>query len=258
MRSIRALGCAIIGICVLFLLAFPYPGTAAVGVSLKTYKDDVEINQVEKGHEFLVRVYVSSATDLYGSAFDLVYDPQFLNVIDTKPDLSKVYPRTTEGDLLSEAGTAKTFLLAALEDNASGKVVVGISRTGATAGLDVGETPGLLLAVHFQAVATSEEATNIAFALQGLQNSELNDIAVDTWQSGGITVMDLIIRKLDLNDDGLIDMKDLILAMQVFTGQPPSQPVFTSADFSGDGVIGLSEAAGIMQVMGELRSPPED
>lgn len=246
-----------IGICVFFLLGSLCIGMAGANVSLETYHDGIQVSEVEKGHEFLVRVYVSNTNDLYGSAFDLIYNPQVLRILDSTPHVERIQPKITEGDVLNEGRTVETLLLSALEDGQAGKVSVGVSRKGPIDGVDVGDSHSLLLTVHFQAVEPSAEATNITFALHGLRDSTISTIHVDTWEGAGVTVLDLIIRKLDLNDDEVIDLKDLILAMQVQTRQPLAEPVHELAEFSGDGIIGMAEAVGIMQVLGELRSPPQ-
>jgi len=51
----------------------------------------------------------------------------------------------------------------------------------------------------------------------------------------------------DVNGDGNVNLKDVILTLQVISGINPSQNVYQAADVNGDGKIGLSEAIFIMQ-----------
>ncbi len=241
----------------IFTLTFGIIGTTAwADVTLEPYSDDIQISEVEKGHEFMVRVYVSDAADLYGCAFDLLYDSQIINVFNITPHLDSVEPKVTEGDILNENGTAPTLLLSKLENNEPGKVTVGFCRKGPVEGVSVDTTPALLLVVHFRAVQPSTEATSITFSSQGLRNSTLASILAGTWDETGVTVIDLIIRKLDVNDDDIIDLKDLILVLQVMAHKSLSEPINLDADFSGDGLIGMAEAVGLIQVLAGFRDEP--
>jgi hypothetical protein len=57
----------------------------------------------------------------------------------------------------------------------------------------------------------------------------------------------------DVNGDGLADLIDAVLALQIVSGAEPSQTVYRSADVTGDGKIGLEEAIYVMQVVAGLR-----
>jgi len=57
----------------------------------------------------------------------------------------------------------------------------------------------------------------------------------------------------NVNDDDGIDLADAILALQVISGVPESEDVYSDADVDGDGRIGLSEAVFVLQVLGGLR-----
>ena len=54
----------------------------------------------------------------------------------------------------------------------------------------------------------------------------------------------------DVNGDGVVNLKDVIAALQVVTGQSPAT-IIKEADADGDGKIGLSEAVHILLKLGE-------
>ena len=55
----------------------------------------------------------------------------------------------------------------------------------------------------------------------------------------------------DINGDGGIDLKDIISALQVMTGQTPDS-IVKEADTDGDGRIGIAEAIMIFRKIGDL------
>ncbi|MCX5847325.1 MAG: hypothetical protein NTW12_13365 [Deltaproteobacteria bacterium] len=52
---------------------------------------------------------------------------------------------------------------------------------------------------------------------------------------------------------GVVDLKDVILALQVMSRITPAVPIYKEADVNGDGRIGLPEAIYILQKVGEIR-----
>ena len=56
----------------------------------------------------------------------------------------------------------------------------------------------------------------------------------------------------DCNHDGIVNLTDTILILQVLAGFTPSQPVFIDADVDGDGKIGMAEAIYAMQKVAGL------
>ena len=54
----------------------------------------------------------------------------------------------------------------------------------------------------------------------------------------------------DLSCDGILDLADLILALQISVSNPPD--VFCFLDIDGDGRIGMAEALFIMQDLANL------
>ena len=60
----------------------------------------------------------------------------------------------------------------------------------------------------------------------------------------------------DQNNDGIINLSDVVLALQIITYTPSPVPVFKEADINGDGKIGLEEALEALQVSSELKAQP--
>lgn len=55
----------------------------------------------------------------------------------------------------------------------------------------------------------------------------------------------------DINGDGIADLKDVIVALQIVTGQSSAE-IFQEADVDGDGRIGLAEAIMILHRLGGI------
>jgi hypothetical protein len=55
------------------------------------------------------------------------------------------------------------------------------------------------------------------------------------------------VAKGDINYDGVIDLRDLILTLQVMSELQPSEPIYKDADVNGNRTIGLEEAIFILQ-----------
>jgi len=61
-----------------------------------------------------------------------------------------------------------------------------------------------------------------------------------------------ILEEGDLNGDGIIDLADLVISLQVLAGSSPPR-VQRGADVNGDGTIGLAEAIYILGKAAGLR-----
>ena len=68
------------------------------------------------------------------------------------------------------------------------------------------------------------------------------------------SLLDLVTKKEgDLNLDGIVDIRDAVLVMQVLADMTPAQPVNKEYDIDGDGRIGLSEVLYILQKVAGMR-----
>jgi len=137
------------------------------------------------GIEFSLEMVVDNVNDIYGAAFDLIYDPEFLDVVDADVVADGVQPKVSEGELLNNAGIDTTFLRSALEDEIPGTIVMGISRSGAVIGADT-STDNVILSVSF--LPKQEGTTSIIFDQQGLKTSDNSNIPVDSWNGVTITI----------------------------------------------------------------------
>jgi len=57
----------------------------------------------------------------------------------------------------------------------------------------------------------------------------------------------------DINDNGIVDLVDAILAIQITSGIIPDQTVYRAADVNGDGHIGLADSIYILQKVSGMR-----
>lgn len=253
-------GC-LLWLCVACFVASPSAHAALNGVTAHASYKGVDVEQVEKGHQFVAIVKLSptegSVEQLYGASVDILYDKEYLELVNVTPLEDRVTPDIEDGGLLSENGTHEILSLGALVNNTPGHMTVGITKKGNVEGVGVAGG-GVLLSVYFQGrkATPGGNATSVRFGLTGLRNSELESLDAGTWTGDSFAIADLIIAKLDINDDEVIDLKDVILVLQVLTNQPTAEEVHIEADFSGDRMIGLAEATGILQVLAGQRSAP--
>jgi hypothetical protein len=202
--------------------------------------------QQVKDHEFTVKVKADSVLGAYGLACDVVYDPQFLEVVDIDASPAKVQPKVDEGVVFNQNGAATTFLRSALQDATPGTLVLGLTRSGDAAGVDAdGAT---LVTIHF--LARKIGATNIQFARPGLLASDLTPITAGSWSGASVEILKAF--QGDINNDTNVDLMDAITALRVLAGQKPS-PLNMDADTNLDGVIGFPEAHFVLQKVAGAR-----
>ncbi|MCX5836365.1 MAG: dockerin type I repeat-containing protein, partial [Deltaproteobacteria bacterium] len=60
-------------------------------------------------------------------------------------------------------------------------------------------------------------------------------------------------EKGDIDGSGVVDLTDVILAIQVMSRITPAVTIYKEADVNGDGRIGLPEVIYILQKVGEIR-----
>lgn len=134
--------------------------------------------------EFSIPLRVNSVTDLYGAAFDLIYDTNLLEILDIDNDSTNgVNPDVVEGSILNQTGTDSTILISGLEDKKEGKLVVGIVRDGNT-GVDI-STEGILLSIGFR--AKNIGITNLVFDSTALKDP-YNSTIDAAWINGNVII----------------------------------------------------------------------
>jgi len=65
------------------------------------------------------------------------------------------------------------------------------------------------------------------------------------------------IYKGDVNHDGIVDIRDGILAIKVVSGISPTEIIYKEADVNGDGRIGMGDAIYILQIIAGMRIDPD-
>ncbi len=100
------------------------------------------------------------------------------------------------------------------------------------------------------------EALGLTLTPNGAGTSTITLEAEDPSGKIGTRSFQLVVRAVragDINNNGIVDMTDAILALKVLAGLP--QTVDVRADVDGDGRIGMPEVIYILQYVAELRWP---
>ncbi|NQU44207.1 VCBS repeat-containing protein, partial [bacterium] len=145
------------------------------------------------GTPFVAQLHVSDVSDLYGLAFEVLYDTGAVSVPDADANgANGVSAKIVEGDLLNQNGTAQALGAARLPQGQAGRIVAGYSRTGQAAGVDApddifvvgltvqttGVTPGTmsLAGVYLEDAAGDPIPLTV---LPTVANRNLGTVAVD-------------------------------------------------------------------------------
>ncbi len=99
---------------------------------------------------------------------------------------------------------------------------------------------GAISSANFNLVSTIEQSTAVG-------NSSSINFRLDT----GFWYTLLLVNIGDINGDGELNLKDMITALQIVTGQTPNE-IMNQADADGDGRIGLGEAIYILRKLSGL------
>lgn len=125
------------------------------------------------GATFNRTVEVQNIGNTFYAGFDLTYDPNVIQYLDR-----------TEGGFLNKSGADPTAVEVALQNGQPGRITVGLTRLGA-----IGEVSGngTLLTLSFKAVGAG--TTTLTFENpKGFKNSSNQDVVIDTWENGTVTV----------------------------------------------------------------------
>jgi len=93
---------------------------------------------------------------------------------------------------------------------------------------------GAISSANFNLVSTIGQSPAVG-------NSTSSNFKIDT----GFWYTLLLVKVGDVNGDGQLNLKDVIRALQIITGQTPDE-IMKQADADGDGRIGLGEAIFIL------------
>ncbi len=194
----------LIGVCVVACALGSNAGAATVNIESRSAALD---------GEFFVDVSVSSVTDVYGVAFDIVFDPLSLEVVDADPGTDGIQPFAAEGGILNEGGGVLSASLAALEDGGQGRLVVGLSRLGGVSGATVA---GGEVLVSFKFRSLSEGAASLSIENNAAMDSTGADLPLDTWNDGTVTSVSGLDSGLDEDGDGLTNGEETALGTDPF------------------------------------------
>lgn len=132
--------------------------------------------QVAPNGNFSLSVNISSVTNLFGVAFDLNFNPSYVNFVNA-----------TEGNFLNQG--CQTSLMTA--ENPAGKLIFGITRLGASCGGVSGS--GTIATLNFRALnQVGNSALNFSNnSLCILSGSSCNYIT-GTWNNGSVSITSII------------------------------------------------------------------
>jgi hypothetical protein len=163
----------------ILLLTFVFPpnmfsgeATTSKGLMPKTclvLRSDTK--KAREGDKVTITVMIKNVINLYGAAFDIVYDPEFLR-----------YHGCEEGEFL-KGWFKKTNFMAGLENDKEGRLVVGVSRIGQSKGAS---GRGVLATVFLEVISEEQGKTGISLdkitlktsRLQYIQLAETTDVLI--------------------------------------------------------------------------------
>jgi len=128
---------------------------------------------INPGDMIIHTVEVRNLQETYFSAFDLSYDPEVIEYVDS-----------VEGDFMNQQGADPTSLQIALDNGIPGKLTVGLSRLGSIGNISGG---GTLLTLRFLAV--NPGITTLSFSPpMGFKNSKNEQNPISSWENGRVSV----------------------------------------------------------------------
>lgn len=106
---------------------------------------------------------------------------------------------------------------------------------------------GSVVVLTFQVSSSASPGATSPLALSNLSASDRNGSAVPlSAQNGTFTV--LAVRRGDINQDGVIDVRDLILLIRHLTGESPlTGAALQAADVNGDGQVNVQDVIRLIQ-----------
>ena len=195
-----------------------------VGFSFST-----DATPVRSGDSFTLRLSAEKITDLAGWQTDITFDPNTLEAVEV-----------SEGDFLKTEGVG-TFFLRGTIDNTAGKITQ-ISAARLSGGVN---GTGTLLLVTFTTKAVGETRVTLSNLHAGASSTEA--IPLDAPEII-ITIEDRAFPAWDTNQDGQVNVLDLILVAQ-YLGSAAS--VNRQADVNSDGTINVLDLIAVAQHLGE-------
>ena len=188
-----------------------------------------DLTPVRFGDTFNLLLKAEDVTDLAGWQTDIAFDSDVLEAV-----------AVNQGDFLN-VKIGDTFFLQGAIDNTAGKIT-GISTAKLKGS---GNGTGMLLLVTFKAKAVGETRVTLSGFFAGSSDGETISSGVPEIR---ITIEDRAFPAWDVNQDGRVNVLDLILVSQNL-GEDAS--VSPQADVNGDGAINVLDLIVIAQNLGE-------
>ena len=204
------------------------PSISDVG-DTKFFSLSTDTTPIRFGDTFTLRLNAEDVTDLAGWQTDIAFDSDVLEAVEVN-----------EGDFL-KAEDVSTFFLQGTIDNTAGEIT---KLSSARFGSGVSGT-GTLLLVTFTAKATGETRVTLSNFYAGSSSGEV--ISTDGPEIV-ITVEDRKYPAWDVNQDGQVNVQDLVLVAQ-YLGEDVS--VSPQSDVNGDGTINVLDLIIVAQYLGE-------
>ena len=187
------------------------------------------VTSVHLGDTFTLRLSANDVTDLAGWQTDVSFDSATLEAVEV-----------SEGDFLKSGGT-NTFFLQGTIDNTAGEIT---QLSSARFGSSVSGT-GTLLLITFTAKVVGETRVTLSNFFAGSGSGEtISSEAPEIV----ITVEARKYPASDVNQDGLVNVLDLILVAQHLGADASVNP---QSDVNGDGTINVLDLIVVAQNLGE-------
>ena len=198
-------------------------------VSDDTFSLSTDADPIRMDDTFVLQLSANDVTDLAGWQTDIAFDSDVLEAVEVN-----------EGDLL-KAEEASTFFLSGTIDNTVGEIT---KLSSARFGSSVNGT-GTLLLVTFRAKAIGETRVTFSDFFAGSSSgaeipSNVPEIVITVEEGAFLT--------WDVNQDGRVNISDILLVSQYFGEDASANPQF---DVNGDGTINISDLIVVAQHLGE-------
>ena len=204
------------------------PSISDVG-DTKFFSLSTDTTPIRFGDTFTLRLNAEDVTDLAGWQTDIAFDSDVLEAVEVN-----------EGDFL-KAEDVSTFFLQGTIDNTAGEIT---KLSSARFGSGVSGT-GTLLLVTFTAKATGETRVTLSNFYAGSSGGEAISSAAPEIV---IAIEDRVFLAWDVNQDGQVNVLDLVLVAQYLGEDVSANPQF---DVNGDGTINVLDLIIVAQYLGE-------
>lgn len=184
-------------------------------------------DSVPKNTEFLFDIGVKAAPDLRIVNSEVVFDPEYLKVLDVLP-----------GDFLKEGGS--DVKVEYNVDDANGKIKIKVSRS-----FEKGVTgEGIVFRIKFKTLKDGGTRVSVtSFIGFDSQNRPIDFLLIEK-------VLKITLLMGDINDDGKVDSEDLIIFAQSF-GTSIGDPNYNEkCDLNGDGKVDAEDLLLLAQNFG--------